>query len=250
MVMTIVLPRFVHAEELPYTIGQGFDFFTGKYGTDTRTNTVSAPFNVMITPTDRLYLSVDIPFVYQNNENVVPGVSNGGSVSSTSHSTSHSESGLGDIIFRAGYSLVIDKDSMPLVRPSAFIKFPTADKSKSLGTGEFDGGFAVEISKWLGKWYPSVEAGYTVQGKSATFALRNYMTYNAGVAYQINDKFLPALLINGTSPPSDGTSSFLEVRLKLKYQMTKHTSIDGFISKGITTFTPEYGSGLAVFYNF
>jgi hypothetical protein len=204
----------------------------------------------MVMPSDRLYLSVEIPFVYQNNENVIPGVSNGGATSSASRSTSHSESSLGDIILRTGYSLVVDNGSMPLVRPSAFIKFPTADKSKFLGTGEFDGGFAVEISKWFGKWYPSVEAGYTVQGKSVALALRNYMTYNVGVAYQINDKFVPALLINGTSPPSDGTSSFLEIRLRLKYQMTKHTSIDGFISKGITTFTPEFGTGMAVFYNF
>jgi hypothetical protein len=76
------------------------------------------------------------------------------------------------------------------------------------------------------------------------------MAYNAGVGYQVTESVRPILLIKGTSPPADGTSSLLEVRLKLKYQATKHTGIDGYVAKGITTNSPDYGTGLSVYYDF
>lgn len=267
-----VFATLVQAVESPYSIGQGFEFSSGKYGTNTRTETIFAPLTLMVSPTDRIGLLLEIPFIYQSNGNVVssigrggmqgsrttmlpvPGISGmaapGSGMSPASASTNQSESGLGDITLRVGYILVPEKVSIPQIRPMAFVKFPTADKNKSLGTGEFDEGLSVEISKWFGNWNPFAEAGYTVQGRSAQLPLKNYMAYNAGVGYQVADNFRPILLIKGTTPPADGASSLLEVRLKLKYQATKHTGIDGYVAKGITTNSPDYGTGLAVFFDF
>jgi hypothetical protein len=270
---TFIAPLFVQAAEYPsYSIGQGFEFSSGKYGTNTRTDAIYAPFTVTASPTDRLGLLLEIPFVYQSNGNVVSSLGRGGmqgskttmlpaagmggasgsgsGMSPSSAGTNQAESGLGDITLKIGYVLVPEKESIPQIRPMAFVKFPTADKNKSLGTGEFDEGFAVEISKWFGNWNTFAEAGYTVQGKSDQLPLRNYMTYNAGVGYQVAERLLPTLLIKGTSPPADGTSSLLEVRLKLKYQATKHTGIDGYVAKGITTNSPDYGTGLSVYFDF
>jgi hypothetical protein len=227
----------------------------------------------MASPTNRLALSLEIPFVYQSNANVVSSIArgdmqanrimmlslpvgmggmsaSGSGMSSSSASMNQSESGLGDITLKVGYILFSEKESMPQIRPMAFVKFPTADKNKSLGTGEFDEGFAVEISKWLGSWNPFAEVGYTMQGKSAQLALRNYMAYNAGVGYQVAESFRPILLIKGATPPADGASSLLEVRLKLKFQTTNHTGIDGYVAKGITTNSPDYGTGLSIYYDF
>ena len=100
--------------------------------------------------------------------------------STSATGTNQSESGLGDITLKVGYILLPEKDYLPQVRPIAFVKFPTADKNKALGTGEFDEGFSVEVSKWFGDWNPFAEAGYTVQGKSSQLALKNYLAYNAG----------------------------------------------------------------------
>lgn len=271
LAMALALPSLVQAAE--YSISQGFEFSSGKYGTATRTDTVFAPFTVMVSPTDRLGLSLEIPFVYQSNGNVVSSVARGGmqgsrmtmlsaagmggmsgsagsGISPSSANQSQSESGIGDITLRVGYVVVPEKTSIPQIRPMAFVKFPTADNNAALGTGEFDGGLAVEVSKWLGSWNPFTEVGYTVQGKSAQLPLRNYVAYNAGVGYQLTDNLRPLLFIKGATPPADGASSLLEVRLKLKYQATKHTGVDGYIAKGITTNSPDYGTGLAVYYDF
>jgi hypothetical protein len=244
--------------EFPYTIGLGFEFSSGAYGTNTRTDTIYAPLTIAVSPTDRLNLSLGIPFVNQSNGNVVSGigVENEQTSSSTVGITTspagkdQSQSGIGDISLRIGYSMIAEKDSIPQIRPSIFVKFPTADKNKSLGTGEFDEGFAVEISKWFGDWYTFGEAGYTVQGKSAQYALRNYLTYNTGVGYRISEKIFPSLLINGTSPSANGVSSLVEVQLKLQYQVMKHTGLIVHADKGITSFSPDYRTGLMVYYNF
>ncbi len=269
---TLFCAPLVQAADYSYSVSQGFEFSSGKYGTDTRTDTIFAPFTVMASPTDRLGLSLEIPLVYQSNGNVVSSLGRGGmqasnstmlssakvsgmsgsgsGMSSSSASTNQSEGGLGDITLRLGYVLVPEKESIPQIRPMVFVKFPTADKNKSLGTGEFDEGLAVEVSKWFGNWNPFAEAGYTIQGRSAQLALKNYVTYNAGAGYQVTERFRPILLLKGASPPADGTSSLLEVRLKLDYQATNHTGIEAYISKGVTTNSPDYGTGLAVFFDF
>lgn len=268
----LVLPHLVQATEYPYSIGQGFEYSSGKYGSSIRTESIYAPLTIMAAPTDRLGLSLEIPFVYQSNSNVVSSVArgsmpatktmmlpavgmsgmsgSGSGMTSTSAGSSQSESGLGDITLKAGYVLLPEKGAMPQIRPTVFVKFPTADKNKSLGTGEFDEGIAVEISKWFGEWNPFAEAGYTVQGKSSQLALKNYMSYNAGVGYQVAESFRPILLVKGATSPADGAGRLLEVRLKLRYQATSHTGIDGYIAKGITTNSPDYGTGLAVYYDF
>lgn len=270
---TLALPYFVQAEEYPYSVGLGFEFSSGKYGTNTRTDAVYAPLTITASPTDRLGLSLEIPFVYQSNGNVLSSIATGGMQSSrtmkqlaagmggqtgsgtgmTSTSatgTNQSESGLGDITLKVGYILLPEKDYLPQIRPIAFVKFPTADKNKALGTGEFDEGVSVEVSKWFGDWNPFAEAGYTVQGKSSLLALKNYLAYNAGVGYQVADNFRPILLVKGSTAPADGASSLLEVRLKLKYQLTSRTGIEGYLAKGVTTNSPDYGTGLSVSYSF
>jgi hypothetical protein len=269
---TLMLPYFALAEEYPYSVGLGFEFNSGKYGTGIRTDSIYAPLIITASPIDRLGLSLEIPFVYQSNGNVLSSIATRGTqgsrtmmmqaagtdgmtgsmsdMSSSSSNTNRSESGLGDINLKVGYVLLPENGSLPQVRPMAFVKFPSADKNRALGTGEFDEGLSVEISKWIGDWNPFAEAGYVVQGKSSQLPLRNYLAYDAGVGYQVSGNFRPILLVKGATAPADGASSLLEVRLKLKYQATNRTGIEGYLAKGITSNSPDYGVGLSAFYSF
>lgn len=276
LALGVTMTHLAHAEELPYSVGLGFEFVSGTYGTTTRTDTIYIPFTVAYYPTDRINLSVEIPYVYQSNGNVISGVysgrrwgktmqlpaangpggtggmgaGNGGMGGQATVNSQQAQNGLGDITVKGGYVLVVEKEFMPQIRPNAFVKFPTADKDRALGTGEFDEGFAVELSKWLGDWNTFAEVGYTIQGKTADLPLRNMMTYNAGVAWQVSDRFRPILFIKGATPPADNSGSLLEVRMKLKYQASAHTGIEVYAAKGVTDNSPDYGSGLAVFYDF
>jgi len=158
--------------------------------------------------------------------------------------------GLGDIRLRAGYVLYTEERYVPGIRPSVSVKIPTADKDKLLGTGALDGGFAVELYKWFGAWFADGEAGYTVQGNSTVVATRNYMSYYAGLGYQLTDNLRAMALLKGATPTVEDGPSFLEGRLRMKYRMTRNAGLDGYLSKGINEASPDYGMGLSVFYDF
>ncbi len=265
-------PSASQATERTASVGLGLEFTSGDYGTGTRTNALFVPLTIAVTPFERWGFSLEIPYVYQSNTNVIAGQFRqmqgaqmasvamagqtqrngmGGTLrSSSTADPAASQGGLGDITLRAGYVLVEEADRIPQVRPNVFVKIPTADKDKGLGTGEFDEGVALEFSKWFGDWYAFVEPGYAVQGKSADLPLKNYLNYNAGAGYQVTDAFRPMFILKGSTSRADGASSLLEARLKMMYQVTALTGIEGYLSKGLTDSSPDYGAGMAVSYEF
>lgn len=269
---SLFLPASVRADSPTYSVGLGFEFASGEYGTGIRTDSIYAPFTATVYPTERLDFSLEIPFVYQSSSAVVagqfmgmqgqgtgthiaaqimgPGTGSGPMTTASAADVDKSQEGLGDIKLKGGYVLYTEENYVPAIRPNFYVKFPTADKNKFLGTGAFDGGFAVELTKWFGKWFADGEGGYAIQGKSTVVAVKNYFYYYAGGGYQVSDNFRPMVLLKGSTPTVEGVSSLLEVRLRAKYQFTKHTGIDGYLAKGLTTASPDYGTGLALYYDF
>lgn len=266
------------AEGPAFSAGLGFEFASGDYGTGTRTESVYVPLTLAIAPTDRLGFAVEIPYVYQSNSAVNTGVllgsggrmtgmqkevaamngpqmgggsGGGGSMSSANPGNfGRSSSGLGDITAKGGYVLVQEGEVIPRIRPYLFVKFPTGDENQALGTGAFDEGVAVEFLKQIGNWYSFAEAGYTFQGSSSVLPLKDYFSFNAGTGYAINDKLLPMLIVKAAGAPLAGARDLLETRLKLKYLATEHTGFEAFVGKGWTRSSPDYGSGIAVIYDF
>lgn len=263
-----LLPAWAPAAEPQWFAGLGFEFASGKYGTDVTTDSVYVPFTATVYPTVRLDVSLVIPYIYQSSSAANIGIFRGpqgqtmgmqnlgtgtagtgsGTMTTTAGGAHNAQSGLGDVIARAGYVLIPESKLMPQIRPNIFVKFPTADKA--LGTDEIDEGFALELSKRLGDWYSFAEVGYTIQGKSPALALKNYLSYRAGAGYQVTDKFRPMLMLKGFTSPAEGTTDLLEARLRLIYQASKRTGIEGFLARGLTTSSPDYSTGLAIFYNF
>jgi len=271
-VISLILPAWAFADEPAYSVGLGFEFASGTYGTGIRTDSIYMPFTATAYPTERLDFSLEIPFVYQSSSAVVAGEymgmqgqamgtqsvlaamngmgSSGAMTFATAGNVNNSRSGLGDMKLKAGYVLYTEEKYVPAIRPNLYVKIPTADKNQFLGTGAFDEGFAVELTKWFGSWFANGEAGYVIQGKSSVLAVRNYLNYYAGAGYQVTERLRPMVLLKGTTPTVNGASSQLEARLRVKYQFAEHTGIDGYLAKGITTASPDYGMGLAVFYEF
>jgi hypothetical protein len=275
VVTILFLPAWVYAAGTKYDIGLGFEFATGQYGTGITTDSVLMPFIVEVYPTERLDFSLELPLVYQSSSAVVGGefmgmrsgmsstssgmgstsvmAAMGGPGPRTNASSSNindSQFGLGDMKLKAGYVLYTEEEYVPAIRPYVFLKIPTADKNKFLGTGAVDGGFAVELTKWFGKWFADGEMGYTFQGNSSVVTVKDYMFYTAGAGYQVSERLRPMFLFRGSTPTVQGASALLEARLRVKYQFTKNTGIDGYVAKGITTASPDFGTGLALFYYF
>lgn len=235
------------------------------------------PFTLSVAPTDRLGFSVEVPYVYQSNSAVNTGVllGSGGQMAGMRKQTAamggpqsgngsgsgpmssakpdnygRSASGVGDVTAKAGYVLVQEGETLPRIRPYLFVKFPTGDKDRALGTGAFDEGAAVEFFKQLGNWYNFAEIGYTFQGNSSVLPLKDYLSFNAGTGYAVTDKLLPMLIVKTSTAPVSGGSDLLETRLKIRYLATSNTGIDAYAGKGWTRNSPDFTSGLSFNYDF
>ncbi len=271
------LPAWAQADGSKYDLGLGFQFTSGKYGTGIATDAVFLPFMVEAFPTERLDFTLEIPLIYQSSSAVVAGQFRGthqaagmGSAGSMGSATpvmasmfgpgprtaaspfnvNDSQFGIGDLKLGAGYVIYTEEKYVPAIRPNFFVKIPTADKNKFLGTGAFDGGLGVELTKWFGRWITDGDIGYVFQGNSSVVSVKDYLYYDIGAGYQVSEHFRPIFMLKGSTPTVEGASALLEARLRAKYQFTQHLGIDGYISKGITTASPDYGTGLALFYYF
>ncbi|ABQ27569.1 transporter [Geotalea uraniireducens] len=276
LLLAMLSPTWVYAaeeEKIPtVSVSLGVEFASGKYGTDITTDTVYMPLIVTWFPTARLDVGTEIPFVYQSSSLVTTDIFRASQVNGTAklvarqggpggkggnHSAASSNgaaepatSGMGDIILRIGYVALAEGRRAPRIRPSLFVKFPTASERDGLGTGELDAGAGMEVSKWFDDLIVTAEAFYNYQGKAAGLGLKNYVSYTVGTGYQLTDRFRPLLLVRGASEPAEDATDLLELRAKGFYEITRRTGIEMYAAKGITDSSPDYGGGITMYYMF
>jgi hypothetical protein len=151
---------------------------------------------------------------------------------------------------RAGFIPFIENDSLPQLRTSVFVKTPTASVTDGLGTGEFDFGGGFDLSKWFGNLHLASELLYTRQGNVDGFGLKNYLSYNGTIGYQLTGTLQPMLVVKGATAPSDYSDDLLEVRARLLWNFVSTVTLDLFVARGISTSSPDYGAGIALIYSF
>jgi hypothetical protein len=251
-----------------FSLGLGFEFATGDYGTDTTTDSIRVPLTVGYYPSDRVDLSLEIPYIYQSSGTTVslggirfPGDSDmgsgldggggsgmmgdfGGGSSTDAEDRTESRSGLGDITLTAGYTMLKESAAIPLVRPIAYVKFPTADEDEGLGTGEFDLGGGLSLAKWFGRWSTYVEGMYIAPGSSSDFEPDNYWTYLGSLSYRFTDYLSSGLALSGATAAFDGAPDALEAKARINYWTSERASLGGYIGKGLSDGSPDYGMGV------
>ena len=262
----IVCVNSASSADLTGTVGIGSEFSSTDSGPGFSIGTLYLPLTVTLYPTDSVDVSLEIPFLYQHGgvASVIGsqglhggGMESGKTVASPSSASQHSllsspgmftgyAAGLGDITVKVGYMLAPEERWNMGIRPTFYLKFPTADSTKGLGTGKYDEGVSVQLSKTVENWHAFVEPGYTVQGREAGMALKNYFSYRAGVGYQATASLLPWLVVKGTTPLAEGLDPVMEVRLAAQYSLNEKSWLEGYVAKGVTAATSEYGFGLSL----
>jgi len=248
-------PTFA-AETRQYAVGLGMDFASGDYGTGITTHSMRIPLTVDYLASDRLDFELIIPYLYQNNSNTTFGggmrfpTGHGGGMMAGGTNASSSQSGLGDTTLTVGYLLQHESADLPAVRPLLYLKFPTGDEDKGLGTGEFDLGAGIGASKWFGPWYTFAEGRYIFQGSNSTLGLKDYATVEGEAGYRMSRRFLPSFDLWCSTAPSDSASTQVEARLKGKYWLADDIRLDGYLGRGLSSDSADFEAGVAVFYSF
>lgn len=268
-IITLLLNAHLSFAESPspkYAVGLGLEIAVGSFGTGSTSTYATVPLIIDWFPTERLDLELTVPFLYQRTSNAGHAVL-GTNVQSTAMSVASGsmmgpgggggggmlggDYGLGDITLTSGYAVLMDSDASPRIRPTIYLKFPTASENNGFGTGKFDFGAGVAVSKWVGNWQPFAEGRYIIQGAAndETGAL-NFVTADAGVAYSWNDRLVTSTFTRFGSALFDGMSAPFEARIKTSWRFAERTYTDLYALKGFSDGSPDYGGGISLFMEF
>jgi Putative MetA-pathway of phenol degradation len=236
-----------------WQVGGAAFFTTGKYGTDSRTDTLYIPASMR-----RLFdngdLTLVIPYLTVTSNCGVTVVSGqplhtGGLCPSTPSGSGTfpsrvTASGFGDVLLIGRYYLYteVEPGIMPSIMLKGRVKAPTADRDRGLGTGEWDEGAGLGLTKLISNRFIALaDVGYTIIGKPPGVDLRNQWSYDAGLGYY----FLPSLLgsvnyeearaiVSGFQNPRDIFAS-------LSWRVAQNFRLNAGFEKGLTSGAPEYG---------
>ncbi len=245
--------------------GLGFEYATGRFGTDIRTDFISVPLTIDYRPTEKWDFELVVPYIWQSNGNTVYGaimpLRNQTGVlgpqaaakrfgAGPAGSSGGASGGLGDVTLSGGYELLTEGDTAPQVRMTAYLKFPTADRDRGLGTGEFDAGPGLAFDKWFDAVNLFAEGSYIFQGESDIYATRDYLSYSAGIGRQFTDSLYLSLSGKGATAPADDAPGLFEGRISFNWDFLAKTGLEGYLSRGLTNGTPEYGVSMSLFRHF
>ncbi len=225
----------IRAESLT-TLTSGFDYSTGKYGTNSETTILYVPVTLKVLY-DYAYFKLTIPYISVTSVGgVVAGI---GPVKKTVTTKITTNSGLGDIVATAGYT-VFENDTFAL-DTVANIKFGTADAGQSLGTGENDYSAQLDGFYTAGKQTWFATAGYKVIGVPAGTSLHNIFYGTLGASQKLNDEASAGAMLNAAQSSSDVTAGPLDVTVYYSKKTSKTGKVQFAVLKGFSDGSPDVG---------
>jgi len=230
-----------------FSLTTGFDYSSGKYGDKEKTDTTSVPV-IAKYELDRWVLKLTVPYVTITGPgNVVPNIGQVRNATTTKRTT---ESGLGDIVAGVTYSLFDGSNGMPMIDLTGKVKFGTADKNKGLGTGENDYSAQVDLYKGYGAFTALGTVGYRVYGDTSATHLDNVFFGSVGGVYKVASSTSAGVIYDYRPAISAHGSAVSEMMAFLSQKISSHWKAQGYLVKGFSDGSPDYGVGALVGYVF
>lgn len=269
-------PRELRVQDSGFNLNLEANYSSGDYGTNETTTVWTFPFSLAY-ETPHTYVVVSIPYVVIDGPGTLVGTG-GGTVqhpagqymmSSTTSLTgvrggrggmgrpaggaageSARESGLGDITLSGTYSFFGEDPRLPLFNLTGRVKFPTANEDQRLGSGEFD--YAVEgsLSQDWRRWVFYGAIGYEILGDPPGVDLNNVFYGSAGGAFRLPRRQRIGLNLDAAQAASDGADNPLELSAYYSKRLTDVTGIYGYLLKGLSDGSPDWGGGISLSFYF
>lgn len=240
-----------------WRVGLSVYHSSGDYGTGSTTTITSVPLSIR-----RLFQDGDVtlivPYLSVTSNcsvTLLSGVPNttGGTCPTTTtgtgtgrrttrlRPTTVTESGIGDLILRGRYYVVDEHGLVPTIAVTAKVKFPTASRDRGLGTGEFDEGVGVEVSKRLTRaWISFVDVGYTNLGDPPGVNLRNQWNYDVGLGYYFTKDLLASVYYEGWTAVISGLQNPQDLLVAMNYTATSAWRFNTSIARGLSDGAPNW----------
>jgi len=242
----VVLPARTAAQEQPLhtrlKLGLGYDFTTGTYGSSERTDISYLPLTVH-GEVDLWTLKLVVPYIRIDG----PGGFIDGPNGPIATESGVSE-GLGDIIASGTYTLLPLASWMPFIDLIVRIKFPAADESKGLGTGEFDYTLETEIAHTFGKLTPLASLGYRFVGSPSGTNLNDVVLASAGGVYQVIDPLSLGVVFDYRQAAARSSDGRRELVPFATWTVSPHWTTSLYTVVGFSNASPDAGVGAQLSY--
>jgi len=240
-VLALLLASATASAETTTSLSTGFDYSSGKYGGATSTEVLYIPVIGKI-QYDKLFLKLTVPYIRVTGAGgVVRGM---GMLKVPTSAKTSTQSGLGDVIASAGYS-ILETDNL-LLDLVGNVKFGTADYNKNLGTGENDYSAQLDAYYQANKTTFFATAGYKVVGAPVGIEVNNIAYGTLGISQKTGDKTSAGLMFDaaqGSSVLSPGTR---ELTVFVANRISQTLKVQANLMKGFSDGSPDYGGGVMV----
>lgn len=243
----VLAAQAVWAEAGTFSVGTGFNYSSGKYGTSTETTITSIP---LVTTYDQgpWAVRLTVPYIrITGASDVVAGV---GRAKTATTTVVRTDSGLGDIVAAGTYNFFNDAALQFGADITGKIKFGTADKDKNLGTGKNDYGAQLDVYKRINRWTLFSGLGYTVLGSSADIPLNNVWNAGFGSSYKLTDKDSAGVAYDYRQKASDTGFAQSEFTAYVVHKFDKSWKAQAYLLKGFSDGSPDWGAGASMGYAF
>ena len=144
-------------------------------------------------------------------------------------------SGLGDSIATVIYRMDPLSATAPFIDLRLDVKIPTADEEKSLGTGEYDYSFQIDLLHAVGNTSVFATAGYSFRGESDIFeGLEDSAFAQIGFAMPLTERWSAGMYYDFREPASSFSDETHELVPYLNWQLSDRWSITGLTIWGFT----------------
>lgn len=228
--------------ETTSSLSAGFDYSTGKYGGATSTEVLYIPVIGKI-QYDKLFLKLTVPYIRVTSAGgVVRGM---GMLKVPTSAKTSTQSGLGDVIASAGYS-ILETDNNLLLDLVGNVKFGTADYNKNLGTGENDYSAQLNAYYQADKTTFFATAGYKVVGAPVGIEVNNIAYGTLGISQKTGDKTSAGLMFDAAQSSSSLSPGTRELTVFVANRISNTLKIQANLMKGFSDGSPDYGGGVMV----
>lgn len=230
----------------------GYDFNTGKYGTQDSITYRTIPLEVSI-ENNQYALGVMVPYEYLTSPAGSLSVKDAVYVSNANASPQlQTQEGIGDAWLSSTYYLLKEKEEDPLFDLKVQLKIPTADSNKGLGTGKTD--VSVQIDRTLrGESHYSMAAvGYLVVGKTSEVTLRDawFGYFDIGINPSDRSSIGMQLYLQQSIVEQMADVEQITAYFDFKKRPDSNLTTRIYLLTGLTSGSPDFGMGVSGTFEF
>lgn len=224
-------------------LSAGMEYSTGKYGALQSTDIWYSPVTARY-ETGPWVLKLTLPYVRITGPgNVVGGNGNTVQIGSTGGAMRRSASGQGDVVAAASHTLYQDTGHGLLLDLTGKIKFATADAGQGLGTGKNDFSLQVEGVRQSADGMLFGSLGRRQIGDPAGTDFRNPWFGSLGASHPLGEAAQLGALYETRQRVIDGGARLSELTVFAAYKLTSSHTLQGYLVKGFSDGSPDWGAG-------